>query len=82
MEEDPLNNHLENELTEQGYHIALMGDSVLDNFYWLSDPNLDVRIQLESELKKKILFIGFLIGLLMNQPFIVYSMDLDLEMSM
>jgi len=35
------------------YHVALMGDSVLDDFYWLSDPLVDVRVQLESELRKK-----------------------------
>jgi len=34
------------------FHVALMGDSVLDDFYWLSDPNWDVRVQLVSELKK------------------------------
>jgi len=36
-----------------GLHVVLMGDSVLDDFYWLSDPTMDVRAQLESELQKK-----------------------------
>jgi len=82
--EDPLekqNNTLPEE--NNGYHIALMGDSVLDDFYWLSDPRLDVRIQLESELKKKkILCIGFLIGQWMNQPYLVCSMERGREMFM
>jgi hypothetical protein len=32
--------------------VALMGDSVLDNFHWLDDKSQDVRKQLEEELQK------------------------------
>lgn len=32
------------------YRVALVGDSVLDNFYWLEDPTQDVRAQLEGIL--------------------------------
>jgi len=42
---------------EGGYnknHIILMGDSVLDNFYWLKDKKNDLRQQLENMLPKAI----------------------------
>lgn len=32
--------------------VALLGDSVLDNFHWLSRPEQDVRQQLEDRLMK------------------------------
>jgi hypothetical protein len=35
------------------YHVVLLGDSVLDDFYWLSDSTKDVRYQLEALLKSK-----------------------------
>jgi len=34
-------------------HLVLLGDSVLDNFYWLSDHQQDVRQQLQTELRNK-----------------------------
>ncbi|CAE8597702.1 unnamed protein product, partial [Polarella glacialis] len=31
--------------------VVLLGDSVLDNFYWLEDPKQHLRVQLEEELR-------------------------------
>ena len=33
-------------------HIILMGDSVLDNFYWIEDNRLDIRQQIENDCKQ------------------------------
>ena len=36
--------------------IALVGDSVLDNFYWLNNPRLDVRQQLANKFPDKTVY--------------------------
>jgi len=43
----------ENELNfKTDIHAVLMGDSVLDTFYWLSDKRRDVRFELDRLLKE------------------------------